>query len=71
MTTTEPLTYTVAEAAPKLRVSQDMIYQRVKEREWPCTRLGRKIHFTPAQIQEILAICSQPALTRTPRRRAG
>ena len=61
--------YTVEEAAAQLRVSSWTVYQRVKDRLWPCTRMGRKIVFTPEQINEILASCVQPAVTRTPRRR--
>ena len=69
--TETPLTYSVAQAAAKLDVSADMVYQRVAAREWPCTRMGRKIRFTPAQMTEILRLCEQPAVTRTPRRRSA
>ena len=67
----ESLTYSVAQAAAKLNISSDMVYQRVAAREWPCTRMGRKIRFTPAQIVAILALCEQPATTRQPRRRSA
>ena len=66
-----PLLLTVAQAAAKLDVSTALVYQRVRDREWPCTRMGRHIKFTSAQITEILRLCEQPILVRVPRRRAA
>lgn len=63
------LTYSVAEAAAMLAIHRQTLYNRVSAREWPCTRMGRKIRFTPAQLEEILAICEQRPATKTPRRR--
>jgi hypothetical protein len=70
-TLSEPLTYNVAQAAAKLGVSAATVRKRVSTtREWPCTRFGRYIRFTDADITTILAICQQPAVARKqPRRR--
>jgi excisionase family DNA binding protein len=65
------LTFSVQQAAAQLDVSADMVYQRIATREWPCTRMGRKIRFTSAQIVEILRVCEQPAVIRRPRKRSA
>ena len=66
-----PLSFSVAQAAAKLDLHPDSLYARVKSREWPCTRMGRKIRFTPEDLAEILRLCKQPAVTRQPRRRTA
>ena len=67
-----PLTYRVPQAAAKLGVSTAMVYEKVRAFEWPCTRMGRHIHFTPADLAAILALCQQPAVAaKKPRRRSA
>jgi excisionase family DNA binding protein len=67
---TTTLTLSVAEAAARLGVHPETVYTRIRDKEWPCTRMGRKIRFTPAQLDQILALCEQPAISqRKPRQR--
>ena len=64
------LTMTAATVAAKLEVSTDFVYRRVQSGEWPCTRLGRKVRFTDADVADILDICRSDAKrTSVPRRR--
>jgi len=70
--TETPLTYSVAQAAAKLDLHPDSIYDRVRTREWPCTRMGRKIRFTPDDLVEILRLCKVSAKAAPqPRRRSA
>ena len=66
-----PRTFTVQEAAAQLRVSPDFVYGRVRNRQWPCTRMGSKISFTEAQIEKILRDSQQDSVARQPRRRTA
>ena len=65
------LTIDVKEAAKRLGVSPDFVYQRVGAGSWPCTRMGRNIKFTEADLADILRIERVDATRRTPRRRSA
>lgn len=65
----EPLTFTVQEAAKKLGVGPDTVYAKVTAGDWPHTRLTRKISFTQEQIDTILRMGAVDPIVTTPRRR--
>ena len=46
---------TVDEAAAELRVTRRTIHRWARERRIPCVRLGRRILFTRAQLDEAIA----------------
>jgi excisionase family DNA binding protein len=66
----ERATYTVQEAAARLRVGPQTVYARISDGSWPHTRLTRKISFTEDQIQRILRMSEVAAAPApAPRRR--
>lgn len=67
----DSLTIGVAEAARRLDVHPDFVYKRVHAKEWPCTRMGRKIRFTEADLTDILRIQRVDAVSRTTRKRSA
>lgn len=73
----DPLLLTVEEAATRLAVPASWLKQRVAAHAIACTRLGRHIRFTAAQLDAIIASSEQPVavlpltgLTRRSRRPA-
>lgn len=72
-----PLLITLEEAAEALSVPTSWLRTRVAEHKIACTRLGRHIRFTRQQLQELVDMSVQPAvsmpltgLTRRSRRTA-
>ncbi len=53
---------TVEQVAVELGVPASWIRRRVASRTVTCTRLGRHVRFTRAQVQAIVAVAEQPAL---------
>lgn len=72
MTTNQPLTLTARQAAARLGCSTDTLYAKVRDGEWPHTRLtgARNICFTEQQLLDILALGAvSPVQRKQPRRR--
>ncbi len=53
---------TVAQVAAELGVPPSWLSNRVASRTVTCTRLGRHVRFTPAQVQAIVDAAEQPVL---------
>lgn len=51
-----------ADLAELLGVGIDTVHKKVSGREWPFTWVGRKVRFTPAHVEQIVALGEQPAL---------
>lgn len=64
-------TMSAAEVAARLGVNPNYVYDKVRDKVWPCTRLGRKIRFTEADLTDILRIQRVEPVTRTPRKRSA
>ncbi len=58
-----PNIYTVAEAAPILKVSENWLRDKARRREIPCTMIGGSYHFTDAHLEEIIRLFERPAVT--------
>lgn len=74
---TEQLTYTVAEAAAKLRVTEAWYVNQLRARNLPGHKLGRQWRLTDDDIAQALELTAQPAFPQprdpsglTPRSRA-
>lgn len=61
-TSVECLTFTVAEAAEKLRVSEAWYLRQLRARLLPGRKLGRQWSLTADDIEAALELCSKPAL---------
>ena len=65
-----PRLYTPEEASPYLGgMSPTTLRRKAGAREFPCTKLGRDVLFSAANIAEIIALCNRPALPEPPPRR--
>jgi hypothetical protein len=53
---------TKADLAEILGVGIDVVHKKITGREWPFTWVGRKVRFTNAQAEQIIALGEQPAL---------
>jgi excisionase family DNA binding protein len=51
----------VAGLAKHLGVSEDWVYKAVQRREIPFTRVARRLRFTRAHVEQILAAGEHPA----------
>lgn len=54
--------FTQKELAAYLGVSERFVEVRVQSREWPFTRHGRLVRFSPADVRQIEESGRQPAL---------
>jgi excisionase family DNA binding protein len=54
-TATEPLTYTVPEAAALLQISRNSAYEAVRVGQMPALRFGRRIVVPRVQLDRMLA----------------
>ena len=63
--------YTPREAALRLRVRESWLRRQAAARTVPCTRLGKHLRFSPADLTAILASGARPAVGRRPRRTAA
>lgn len=63
---TEPLTYTVAEAAAKLGVTEAWYVRQLRARSLPGHKLGRQWRLTDDDIAQALELTAQPATTPVP-----
>ncbi|WP_338090556.1 helix-turn-helix domain-containing protein [Planosporangium thailandense] len=68
-TVTEPLLYTPAEAAQRLRVRESWLRKKAAAREVPCTFLGKHLRFSPTDLAAIIANSARPAVGRSGRRK--
>jgi excisionase family DNA binding protein len=66
---TEPLLYTPAEAAQRLRVRESWLRKKAATREVPCTFLGKHLRFSPTDLATIVATSARPAVGRRGRRK--
>ncbi|WP_221278416.1 helix-turn-helix domain-containing protein [Prescottella equi] len=67
---TEQLTYTVAEAAAKLGITEAWYLRQLRARNLPGHKLGRQWRLTDDDIAQALELTAQPAFPR-PRDPAG
>lgn len=65
----QPRLLNTAQAAEQLGIHPQTVYNRVNDGSWPCTRFGRKIKFTQAQVDQIIKIQEVAPVTSVPRRR--
>lgn len=64
-------TMDATEVAARLGVHPNYVYDKVREKAWPCTRLGRKLRFTEADLADILRIQRvEPVKSSTKKRSA-
>lgn len=63
---TEQLTYTVAEAAVKLGVTEAWYVRQLRARNLPGHKLGRQWRLTDDDITQALEITARPAKPRSP-----
>jgi excisionase family DNA binding protein len=56
---------TMAEAATHLRVPENWLRKKVSAGAVPCTRIGRHVRFTVAQVEEIIVGGEQRPLSVT------
>jgi excisionase family DNA binding protein len=56
--------YTYDEVAATLQISTRWIERAVADGRIPCTRLGRAVRFSEAQIRMIVAQAEEPAVVR-------
>ncbi|MFD2420390.1 DNA-binding protein [Amycolatopsis pigmentata] len=72
VTTGPPLLYTPAEAAEKLATTESWLRRKAGLRLVPCTFIGKRLRFSDADLQAIIACGRRPAgalpRTRRPRR---
>lgn len=72
VTTGPPLLYTPAEAAEKLATTESWLRRKAGLRLIPCTFIGKRLRFSDADLQAIIASGRRPAGTlpraRRPRR---
>jgi hypothetical protein len=62
-----PLLYTPAQAAPMLAITEAWLRRKAGQRLIPCSRVGKRLLFSDADLQSIVAAAQQPASTETPR----
>lgn len=68
----QPETMSATELAARIgNISADYVYDRVRDKEWPCTRLGRKVRFTEADLADILRICRVDPVRRSTKKRSA
>lgn len=67
----QPTTMDAKEAADRLGVNVYYVYGKVRAKEWPCTRLGRKVRFTETDLADILRICRVDPVTRSTKKRSA
>lgn len=64
-------TMSADEVAQRLGVHPNYVYDKIRDKQWPCTRLGRKVRFTETDLADILRICRvDPVKTSTKKRSA-
>jgi excisionase family DNA binding protein len=66
----DPLLYTPAEAAQRLRVRESWLRKKAAARQVPCTFLGKHLRFSPADLAAIVAGAARPAVGRRGRRKS-
>ncbi|WP_208024586.1 helix-turn-helix domain-containing protein [Amycolatopsis pithecellobii] len=67
--TGSPLLYTPAEAAEKLATTESWLRRKAGLRLIPCTFIGKRLRFSDADLQAIVASGSRPADTQLRRTR--
>jgi hypothetical protein len=70
-TTGPPLLYTPAEAAEKLATTESWLRRKAGLRLIPCTFIGKRLRFSDADLQAIVASGSRPADSHLRRTRRG
>jgi excisionase family DNA binding protein len=67
----QPLLYTPAEAAQRLRVRESWLRKKAAARDVPCTFLGKHLRFSPTDLATIVAASARPAVGRRVRRKTA
>jgi hypothetical protein len=57
-----PTLVDVDQLAEMFQIHPVTVRKRVAAREWPSTRIGRKLVFTQAQVEQIVRLCERPAV---------
>jgi excisionase family DNA binding protein len=58
--------YTPGQAAELLAVTEVWLRRKTGQRRIPCTRIGKRVFFTPDDLHAIVAAAKQATGTRTP-----
>lgn len=56
--------FTVAEAAPRLRMSRDKLYRLAREGKVPHRRIDGSVRLTDADIADYLDACYRPVIAQ-------
>lgn len=61
--------HTPEEIAKRFKLTVTTVYRKAGRREWPSTKIGRRLFFTDQQVAEIIRISTRPVVEK-PRRHA-